>query len=61
MLNHFKLSVISEQMGIANPDYYCYLNQSGAFSVDGMDDVKEFRDTMVSPCFELNLCNETSL
>lgn len=35
-----------EQMGIANPDYYCYLNQSGAYSVDGMDDVKEFRDTM---------------
>ncbi|XP_060576801.1 unconventional myosin-Ie-like isoform X2 [Ruditapes philippinarum] len=35
-----------EQMGIANPDYYCYLNQSGAFSVDGIDDVKEFRDTM---------------
>ncbi|XP_053405072.1 unconventional myosin-Ie-like [Mercenaria mercenaria] len=35
-----------EQMGIANPDYYCYLNQSGAYSVDGIDDVKEFRDTM---------------
>lgn len=37
-----------EQLGIASPDYYCYLNQSGAYSVDGVDDVKEFRDTMVS-------------
>ena len=42
------LSAITEQLGVANPDYYCYLNQSGSYTVDGMDDVKEFRDTMVS-------------
>jgi len=36
-----------ENLGIAGPDYYCYLNQSGAYTVDGMDDVKEFRDTLV--------------
>ena len=35
-------------MGITNPDYYGYLNQSGAFTVDGIDDTKEFRDTMVN-------------
>ncbi|KAL4227974.1 Unconventional myosin-If [Mactra antiquata] len=35
-----------EQMGIANPDYYTYLNQSGSYTVDGVDDTKEFRDTL---------------
>ncbi|XP_033123994.1 unconventional myosin-Ie-like [Anneissia japonica] len=35
-----------EQLGLTNPEYYYYLNQSGAYTVDDMDDAKEFRDTM---------------
>lgn len=35
-----------EQMGITTPDYYSFLNQTGAVTVDGIDDNKEFRDTM---------------
>ena len=35
-------------MGVTTPDYYSILNQSGSFTVDGIDDVKEFRDTMVN-------------
>ncbi|XP_052276602.1 unconventional myosin-Ie-like isoform X2 [Dreissena polymorpha] len=35
-----------EQFGISTPDFYCYLNQSGAYTVDGVDDVKDFRDTL---------------
>lgn len=34
-----------EQLGISTPDYYKYLNQSGCYEVDGMDDAKEFVDT----------------
>lgn len=40
--------VIEESLGITNPDYYYYLNQSGCVTVDGTDDVKEFQDTIVS-------------
>ena len=46
--DHFSNKCFIEQLGIAQPDYYSYLNQSGAYTVDGVDDVKEFRDTMVS-------------
>ncbi|XP_052793613.1 unconventional myosin-Ie-like isoform X2 [Mya arenaria] len=35
-----------EQMGIAGPEYYCYLNQTGAYTVDGVDDAQELRDTL---------------
>ena len=38
----------SEGLGIANVDYYWYLNQSGTYTVDGTDDKKEFTDTTVS-------------
>ena len=38
----------SEGLGIANVDYYWYLNQSGTYTVDGTDDKKEFTDTIVS-------------
>ena len=38
-----------EALGIANVDYYYYLNQSGTYTVDGTDDKKEFDDTVVSP------------
>uniref|UniRef100_A0A8C4R7U3 Myosin IE n=1 Tax=Eptatretus burgeri TaxID=7764 RepID=A0A8C4R7U3_EPTBU len=35
-----------EFLGITSPEYYSYLNQSGAFKVDGIDDKKDFEDTM---------------
>eukprot|EP00730_Choanoeca_flexa_P019151 TRINITY_DN9345_c0_g3_i1.p1 TRINITY_DN9345_c0_g3~~TRINITY_DN9345_c0_g3_i1.p1 ORF type:complete len:1057 (+),score=322.91 TRINITY_DN9345_c0_g3_i1:85-3255(+) len=35
-----------ETMGISEPSYYSYLNQSGCFTVDGIDDHKEFQDTL---------------
>ncbi len=39
----------TESLGIANVDYYWYLNQGGTYTVDGTDDKKEFEDTLVSP------------
>lgn len=36
-----------EALGIMTPDYYCYLNQSGTYKVDGTNDSKDFRETMV--------------
>nr|CAB3264157.1 unconventional myosin-If [Phallusia mammillata] len=36
---------LKEQLGIATPDYYYYLNQSGCYQVDGMNDVQEFSET----------------
>lgn len=35
-----------DQFGIQKPDYYAFLNQSGSYTVEGVDDAKEFRDTM---------------
>ena len=40
-----------ESLGIANVDYYWYLNQSGTYTVDGIDDRKEFKETVVGGCF----------
>ncbi|KAI8789436.1 unconventional myosin-Ie-like isoform X1 [Biomphalaria glabrata] len=37
---------VKEELGIATPDYYSYLSQSGTFKVDGIDDNKEFQDTL---------------
>ncbi|XP_067665712.1 unconventional myosin-Ie-like isoform X1 [Haliotis asinina] len=37
---------LKENLGITTPDYYYYLNQSGTYKVDGMDDVQEFQDTL---------------
>ncbi|KAI8478266.1 Unconventional myosin-Ie, partial [Branchiostoma belcheri] len=34
------------QLGLTDPEYYYYLNQSGAYKVDGTDDRQEFQDTM---------------
>ncbi|EDQ91894.1 uncharacterized protein MONBRDRAFT_31331 [Monosiga brevicollis MX1] len=34
-----------EHLGISEPSYYSYLNQSGCDTVDGIDDTKEFTDT----------------
>lgn len=36
-----------ENLGITTPDYYFYLNQSGSYTVEDVDDKKEFCDTMV--------------
>ncbi|KAL5481739.1 hypothetical protein EMCRGX_G021967 [Ephydatia muelleri] len=36
---------MKESLGIANVDYYWYLNQSGTYTVEGTDDKKEFADT----------------
>lgn len=36
-----------ESLGIMTPDYYCYLNQSGTYKVDGTNDSKDFQETMV--------------
>ncbi|XP_068180711.1 myosin IEb [Antennarius striatus] len=35
-----------ENLGITTPDYYYYLNQSGTYTVEDMNDKKEFSDTM---------------
>jgi len=34
-----------EQFGLTQPDYYFYLNQSGCYDVDGVNDVQEYKDT----------------
>ncbi|XP_034409880.1 myosin IEb [Cyclopterus lumpus] len=35
-----------ENLGVTTPDYYFYLNQSGTYTVEDMNDKKEFLDTM---------------
>ncbi|KAI1886016.1 hypothetical protein AGOR_G00209700 [Albula goreensis] len=35
-----------ENLGITTPDYYLYLNQSGTYTVEDVNDKKEFSDTM---------------
>ncbi|KAK2153501.1 hypothetical protein LSH36_295g04091 [Paralvinella palmiformis] len=35
-----------DQLGLTNPQYYYYLNQSGVYQVDGINDMKEFEETM---------------
>ncbi|XP_077988766.1 unconventional myosin-Ie-like isoform X2 [Glandiceps talaboti] len=37
-----------ENLGLTNPSYYYYLNQSGVYTVDDMNDKKEFHDTMTA-------------
>ena len=46
-LNAVVLKNFLESLGIANVDYYWYLNQSGTYTVEGTDDKKEFADTTV--------------
>ena len=54
MLSHFVV-IRSENLGLSEPSYFYYLNQSGVYKVDGTDDRKEFEATMVS-----TLCIEKS-
>uniref|UniRef100_W5LQQ3 Osteoclast-stimulating factor 1 n=1 Tax=Astyanax mexicanus TaxID=7994 RepID=W5LQQ3_ASTMX len=35
-----------ENLGITTPDYYVYMNQSGTYTVEDVDDKKEFSETM---------------
>ncbi|XP_047454296.1 myosin IEb [Mugil cephalus] len=35
-----------ENLGVTTPDYYNYLNQSGTYTVEDMDDNKDFSETM---------------
>ncbi|KAL2084597.1 hypothetical protein ACEWY4_020115 [Coilia grayii] len=35
-----------ENLGVTTPDYYYYLNQSGTYTVEDVNDKKEFADTM---------------
>lgn len=35
-------------LGITTMDYYYYLSLSGSYKVDGIDDKKEFQETLVS-------------
>lgn len=45
-----------ELLGLTSPDYYYYLNQSGTYQVDGIDDVKEYQETKVRAALRLLLC-----
>lgn len=45
--NYVFLFGFLESLGIANVDYYWYLNQSGTYTVEGTDDKKEFSETRV--------------
>uniref|UniRef100_A0A8C9YFE6 Osteoclast-stimulating factor 1 n=1 Tax=Sander lucioperca TaxID=283035 RepID=A0A8C9YFE6_SANLU len=47
-----------ENLGVTTPDYYLYLNQSGTYTVEDMNDKKEFTDTMVC---NLSVCLLTCL
>ena len=38
----------TEYLGLTDPSYYYFLNQSGTYKVDGMNDTKEFEATTVS-------------
>lgn len=48
-----------ENLGVTTPDYYSYLNQSGTYTVEDVNDKKEFCDTMVSKscCPPVASCN----
>uniref|UniRef100_A0A672QAA5 Osteoclast-stimulating factor 1 n=1 Tax=Sinocyclocheilus grahami TaxID=75366 RepID=A0A672QAA5_SINGR len=46
-----------ENLGITTPDYYLYLNQSDTYTVEDVNDKKEFKDTMVG----VNLCKDIYL
>lgn len=39
--------MFTESLGITEPSYYYYLNQSGTYKVDGTNDSQEFQETMV--------------
>ena len=36
-----------ESLGLTNMDYYYFLNQSGTYTVDDVNDAKDFQDILV--------------
>ncbi len=48
LASHVTLTTPTESLGIANVDYYWYLNQSGTYTVEGTDDKKDLEETLVS-------------
>jgi hypothetical protein len=38
--------MFAEQLGLASPENYAYLSQSGTYTVEGTNDVQEFQETM---------------
>ena len=49
--------IFTESMFLGPPDSYNYLNQSGCYDVQGMDDAKEFND-MKAACNVMNIVDE---
>ena len=43
----FLIHCCAESLGLTQPSYFYYLNQSGTYKVDGTDDSAEFDATMV--------------
>ena len=48
LLKQILFSCLIGEFGLTEPSYYYYLNQSGTYSVDGTDDVKDYEETRVS-------------
>jgi myosin heavy subunit len=42
---------LTEEMQLYAPENFNYLNQSACYTVDGIDDIKEFADTRVRRLF----------
>ena len=45
-LAYFYVMTRAEQLGLATPENYNYLSQSGTYTVDGTNDVQEFAETI---------------
>lgn len=45
---NFDLIILIEQFGIQGPESYLYTSKSGCLDVDGIDDVKDSSETLVS-------------
>ncbi len=50
-----------ENLGVTTPDYYFYLNQSGTYTVEDVNDKREFTDTMVCICLSVCVSFSVSL
>lgn len=37
---------MKKELGVANPDYYSYLNQSGVYKLEGINDAHDFQETL---------------
>ncbi|XP_029360409.1 myosin IEb isoform X2 [Echeneis naucrates] len=50
-----------ENLGVTTPDYYSYLNQSGTYTVEDVNDKKEFSDTMAMSVVGLSVEDQDSV